>query len=88
MLKALWRFISNACWVIGAELLALKFLLMSLETTNVVAPTIELHNVPQRTVSTSPRDMEVIYEDKAAIEQLGDLRTNDVKIPKTVYDIN
>lgn len=88
MLKALWRFISDVCWVIGAERMALKFLLMSLETTNVVAPTVELHNVPPGTVPTGPWNMEVIYEDKAAVEQLGDLRTNDVRVPKTVYDIN
>lgn len=88
MLKALWRFISDVCWIVGAERLALKFLLLSLETINVVAPTVELRNEPPCTVPTGPWDVKVIYEDKAAVEQLGDLHINDIRVPRTVYDIN
>lgn len=88
MIKAFWRFLSDVCWTIGAERLALRFLLMSIETVNIVAPTITLVNTPPGTVPKGPFDLKVIYEDKKLLAELGDLHTNDVKIPKTVYDIN
>jgi hypothetical protein len=86
--KAICWFISDVCWVIGAERLALKFLLMSLETTDVTAPIVAMHNTPPGTVPVGPWDMEVIFEDKKLVEELGDLRTNDIKIPKHIHDIN
>ena len=88
MIKAFWRFLSDVCWTIGAERLAMRFLLLSLETANLVAPTVVLENTPPGQVPKGPFDLKVIYEDKERLAQLGDLHTNDVKIPKTVYDIN
>lgn len=88
MIKAFWRFLSDVCWVIGAERLALRFLLMSMEDANLTAPTVHLDNTPPGSVPKGPFDLKVIYEDKERLKELGDLHTNDVKIPKTVYDIN
>lgn len=88
MLKAFWRFLSDVCWTIGAEHWALKFLMMSLDTVNVTAPTIELDNVPPGSVPKGPFDLKVIYEDKELLAELGDLHTNDIVIPKSILDVN
>lgn len=88
MLKVFWRFLSDMCLALGAEHLAFKFLLMSIETINVTAPTINVSNTPHVAMSKGPFDLKVIYEDKELIKELGDLHVNDVMIPKNTHDIN
>ncbi len=88
MLKSFWRFVSDVCWRIGAERLSIKFLLMSLQTSVTVKPVIELRNTPPIVVPKGPFNMEVLWEDKPLLAELGDLRTNDVAVAKHVHDIN
>lgn len=88
MLKAIWRFLSDVCWHIRAERLAMKFLLISLETVKVEAPVVNLSNTPPGTLPKGPFNLEVIYEDKQALEALGNLHTNDIRMPKHIHDIN
>ncbi len=88
MINAFWRFLSDVCWMIGAEHWALKFLLMSMETVNVTAPVINLKNTLSGQVPQGPFDLKVIYEDKELLAQLGDLHTNYIVIPRSVLDVN
>lgn len=88
MVKAFWRFLSDVCSVIGAHRLALRFLVMSLDEMPKETPIVVMENVPPGTVPEGPFDLKVVYEDKERLAELGDLRTNDVKIAKHVYDIN
>lgn len=88
MWKALFKFLSDVCSTVGAKRLALRFLMMSLETINVEVPIIHLANSKTISLPTGPFDMKVIYEDKDLIRDLGDLRTNDLMIAKHINDIN
>lgn len=89
MFKKLMRFMSDVCWAMKAEQLALKFLLISLETTNVIAPTISLQNSPPcGRCPTFPYDLKVVYENKEALNEIRHLNTNDVLIPRCPNDIN
>lgn len=88
MWKVVCKVLSDVFSVVGFHRLSLRFLMMSLETVDVVAPIIHLANMKTVSVPTGPFDMEVIYEDKSLVRDLGDLRTNDLMIAKHIHDIN
>lgn len=88
MLKAICRFLSDACWRIGAENLSMWFLLRSLQTTRTVKPVIRVNNTPPVEIPIGPFDVEVMWEDKPLIEELGKRRDNDICIARHVHDIN
>lgn len=89
MIKALWRFLSDVCYKVGAHSLSLKFLAMSLEDLDVTAPIIHMSNDPLvSAILNRSIDANVVWEDKESIRELGSLRTNDLFIPKSIYDIN
>lgn len=88
MIKALCRFLSDACWRFGAERLSLWFLLRSLETDDTVRPIINLRNSPAITLPTGPFDSKVIYEDAELIGELGERVPTELTGPQHVHDIN
>jgi hypothetical protein len=60
---------------------------MTIETTNVSIPTINLQvKMPNKNPKTTM--MNVVFEDKDLIRELGHRCNNDIKIPKNTYDIN
>lgn len=90
VLKSLFKFLSDVFWRLGAERLSLRFLLLSLETTNVITPTIDIKNTVKAplVVPRGPWNMEVVYVDEDLIKELGQAYDNDIKIPKHVNDVN
>lgn len=66
----------------------MRFLLMSLETTNVTAPTIDISNSPPITVPKGPFNPQVVYEDQELLERLGAQAAAEVPYPVDVLDIN
>lgn len=78
--------LSDVLWLIGAERLALWFLLRSLETNNTIKPCIKLNN---STVPVfNPNDFKVVFEDHDAITSLGDMFPKDIILPEHANDIN
>lgn len=88
MLKSIWRFLASVCSILGAHGLAFRFGIMSLETLNVNAVVISMQNHCTSAILNSDLDMKVVWEDKEYVKELGSKRTNDVKIPKHIIDIN
>ncbi len=86
MLNALYRFLSDMCWRLGAENLSMRFLLMSLDTKDTIRPTINIHNSPK---TGMVRSTDVIWEDPEAVKDVGDKHLSMIpKKPKHAYDIN
>lgn len=82
MLRGLWRFVSRVFYTLGLEKLSLKFLLLSLENTNVEAVSINMTNQPKE------REPGVVFEDMEAMAELDSQVVNTVRYPDTPFDIN
>lgn len=89
MLKRLHRFLVRVFEVIGAERIALKFALLSLDDVAVEVPITETKNFPSVIENfTNMWDPKVVYEDKELILQLGIPNTIDITLPKNFLDVN
>lgn len=85
MIKVFWRFLSDACWMIGIEHLALRFLLMSLKPAdNVVAAA----GASPSSSSKGPFEPTIVYEDRELLSELGERDASVTKLPQHVNDIN
>lgn len=82
MLRSLCRAVSRVCYAVGLERMSLRFLLWSLDDTNVELVSVELMNVPQETIPS------VVFEDLEAMAELDSEVINTVKYPTTPFDIN
>jgi len=77
---------SDLCWILGLERLSIKFLMKSF--TSVEITPFDTPETQEVEVPHGPFEVEVIWYDKEALEDVGWLHKNDIKIAKNKYDIN
>jgi hypothetical protein len=81
--------LSSICYVFGASKISSRFLAMTIQMSNVKKVVVPMTNiVKQSIIELKQYDVEIVWEDKDLIRELGDKRTNDISLPKSVLDVN